>query len=161
MAIDVKIQGGGDGYDAKVSSEYALSVQDQGLPPIEPIGRGQVFRQFLTNGGAASDSNDMQVDGSSTAVEFWVPADSTDELYISSLSFVIADASATLDKFGNITALTNGCDLEYFSDGGTKGTQLSGMEPAHLELTTFKVLVKVIYPFSTLRVFLVSLGVFV
>jgi hypothetical protein len=119
MAIDVKIQGGGDGYDAKVSSEYALSVQDQGLPPIEPIGRGQVFRQFLTNGGAASDSNDMQVDGSSTAVEFWVPADSTDELYISSLSFVIADASATLDKFGNITALTNGCDLEYFSDGGT------------------------------------------
>ena len=119
MAIDIKIIGGGNGIDTFVSPEQALCVQDQGLPPIEPPGRGQVFRQFLTNGGTASDSNDMQVDGSTTAVEFWVPADATYDLYISTLSFVIADASATLDKFGNITALTNGCDLEYFTDGGT------------------------------------------
>jgi hypothetical protein len=118
MAIDIKIRDGGNDRDAKVSTENALLVQGQGLPPLQPPGRGQIFRQFLTNGGGSGDSNDMQVDGSTTAVEFWVPANITYDLYISSLSFVIADASATLDKFGNITALTNGCDLEYFTDGG-------------------------------------------
>jgi hypothetical protein len=119
MAIDTHLVCGGNGTSAEVSDENALLVQGLGIPPIEPPGRAQVFRQFLTNGGGAGDSNDMQVDGSTTAVEFWVPANSTYDLYISSLSFVIADASATLNKFGNITALTNGCDLEYFTDGGT------------------------------------------
>jgi hypothetical protein len=119
MSIDVKLISGANATAVGVTDENALYVQDQGLPPPAPQGRGQVFRQFMTDDGTSSGSNDMQVDGSSTAVEFWVQADSTYDLYISSLSFVIADASATLNKFGNITALTNGCQLEYFTDGGT------------------------------------------
>lgn len=126
MAIDVKIACGASSTIASVSSENTLLTQDQGLPPISPKGRGVVFRQFLTADGTASGSNDMQVDGSTTPVEFWVPANSTYDLYIANISFVIADASAVLNKFGNITALTNGCDLEYFTDGGTNtiGTAL-------------------------------------
>lgn len=116
--IDVKVRGN-DGQLANVGLENTLEVQDQGLPPLNPIGRSQIFRQFLTVDGTAQGSNDMQVDGGTTSVEFFVPADTTNDLYISNLSFVIADATATLEKFGNITALTNGCDLEYFSDGGT------------------------------------------
>ena len=119
MSIDVKLICGGNATAASITDENALYVQDQGIPPPNPKGRAQIFRQFMTNDGTSSGSNDMQVDGSTTAVEFWVQADSTNDLYISSLSFVISDASATLNKFGNITALTNGCDLEYFTDGGT------------------------------------------
>ncbi len=116
--IDVKVRGN-DGQIASVGAEKTLSVQDQGLPPLKPVGRGQIFRQFLTDDGTSSGSNDMQVDGSTTAVPFWVPANATNDLYIANLSFVIADATAVLNKFGNITALTNGCELEYFTDGGT------------------------------------------
>lgn len=118
MAIDVKITCGNDASVAGVTAENTLCVQSTGLPPLEPISSGRVFKQFLTDDGLTTGSNDMQVDGSTTPVEFWVPAQSKYDLYISNLSFVIADASATLNKFGNITALTNGCDLEYFSEGG-------------------------------------------
>jgi len=119
MSIDVKLICGGNATAASVTTENALYVQDQGLPPPEPQGRARIFRQFLTADGTSSGSSDMRVNGATTPVEFWVQADSTYNLYISSLSFVIADASATLNKFGNITALTNGCDLEYFTDGRT------------------------------------------
>jgi hypothetical protein len=120
VAIDTKtIDGNGKAFYATVTAENSICTQDSGLPVPEPLARGVVFRQFLTADGTAAGSNDMQVDGSSTAVEFWVPADKTYDLYIANLSFVIADATATLDKFGTITALTNGCDLEYFTDTGT------------------------------------------
>lgn len=55
-----------------------------------------------------------RVAGSATSpVDFWVAASSDCDRYIDSLSFVVADASATLDKFGTITALTNGVKLFY------------------------------------------------
>ncbi len=81
-------------------------------PPLEEQ-KTQPFRQFLTTTGLTSGSEDMQVDGSTTAVEFWIPADVTNDRYVTSLSFVISDQNATLDKFGTITALTNGCRLFY------------------------------------------------
>ena len=119
MTIEIKVKGGNAGkYLAGVTDERTLCVQDTALPSPEPEGRAVIYRQYLTTTGLASGSNDMQVDGSSTPVEFWVSADPTYDLYISTLSFVIVDASATLSKFGNITALTNGCDLEFFSNEG-------------------------------------------
>lgn len=117
--IDVKVIGGGGGKTARVTNENSLSTEDTGLPPQTPVGRGQVFRQFLTATGASGGSSDLRVDGSTTPVEFWVAADSTYDLYLQNISFVIADASAVLNKFGNLTALSTGCDFEYFADGGT------------------------------------------
>ena len=73
----------------------------------------EVFRQYLTDDGMATGDKDMVVDGSTTAVEFWVNAGSDDDRYITTLSFIIVDVNATLDKFGNVTALTNGCQLYY------------------------------------------------
>ncbi len=82
-------------------------------PPLEEQ-KTQPFRQFLTTTGLSSGSEDMQVVGTLAApIEFWVPADVTNDRYVTSLSFVIADQNATLDKFGTITALTNGCRLFY------------------------------------------------
>lgn len=60
----------------------------------------------------------MVVDGSTNPVTFCISADSVDDIYVTSISFVIVDASATLNKFGNITALTNGCEFFYESTEG-------------------------------------------
>lgn len=120
MTINVKIlSGDGSGRDAYISEDNAILTQDIGLPPKDVAARARIYRQYLTDDGTSTGSTDMRVNGSSTAVEFWISADTTYDLYISTLSFVIADASATLNNFGNITALTNGCDLEYFAEAGT------------------------------------------
>lgn len=114
--IRVKIKSGsGNDKDAQVTGESALLVQDSHLPPPSPVGRAVVFRQYLTTDGTAGGTNDMQV---SSDTDFYVPAHPDFELYISTLSFVISDGTSTLNKFGNITALTNGCQLTYFSTEG-------------------------------------------
>lgn len=75
------------------------------------------FVQFLTTTGLPGGSNDMRVDGSSTPVDFFVNAEPLLDVFITKLSFAIADVNATLDKFGTIAALTNGCRLFYKRDG--------------------------------------------
>lgn len=44
---------------------------------------------------------------------FWIPADVDNDRYITAISFLIADAGASLNEFGAIAALTTGCVLEY------------------------------------------------
>ena len=71
------------------------------------------FRQYFTDNGSSSGDNDMRVDGSTTPQIFCIGAELESDLYIRSVSILISDASATLDKFGNLTALTNGVDFEW------------------------------------------------
>lgn len=116
MPIEVKLHSGaGNDRSAHVTEEFALCVQDSYVPPSTPIGRGVVFRQYLTTDGTAGGTFDMQV---SSDTDFFVPADPDFDLYITSLSFVIVDAGATMNNFGNITALSNGCQLTYFANEG-------------------------------------------
>jgi len=112
MALPVKIIDGNSGLIATVCDGNSLRVQAITEPPLLPQ-RLKPFRQFLTNGGGAGDSNDMQVDGSTINVDFHVAAHPDNDRYISTLQFLIADATSTMNKFGNITALTNGCQLFY------------------------------------------------
>ena len=109
------IIGSGDGTEitAKVDNSRALCVIENPFPPFGVNSGMRIFRQYLTDDGTSTGSNDMAVDGSSTNVEFWVQADPDKDRYITSLSFVIADAGADANQFGNITALSNGCQLEY------------------------------------------------
>ena len=116
QGIDVKLKSGsGNGQMVHVTSEHALCTQNTALPPPTPMGRAVIFRQYLTADGTATGTNDMQV---SSETPFWVPADPDFDLYISSLSFAITDGGATMNNFGNISALTNGCLLEYQSSEG-------------------------------------------
>jgi len=102
--------------------------------PYPPIIEQRVipFRQFLTQDGTAAGTSSMLVDGSVTNVDYYVQAHSTRDRYITTLSFLIADASASLNKFGNITALTNGCSLFY----ERQGTEVSGAINIHNALKT-------------------------
>jgi hypothetical protein len=62
----------------------------------------------------------MVVNGGATAQIFSVDAEQEKNIYIKQLIIVIADASATLNKFGNINALSNGCILRWVTqDAGS------------------------------------------
>jgi len=94
-------------------------VQDDSLTivsfPCPPLMRqkNEIFRQYFTDDGTSTGSNDMLVDGSGTPVIFWVSADEKNDRYITFVNIVIADEGAKLNKFGGIAALTNGCDFFY------------------------------------------------
>lgn len=62
----------------------------------------------------------MRVVGSAVApVPFFVQATTGADRYITQLSFLISDALATLNEFGHIAALINGCTLTYLKVGKT------------------------------------------
>ena len=116
---------GGDGRSKlKIDSVGASFSIQRPLPPFisdPPEQKTRIFRQYLTTDGLANNgtNQDMRVNGSVTNVDFYVKADSTKDLYITLLSFVVSDASLALNEFGHITALTNGCVLLYEDSSGT------------------------------------------
>jgi hypothetical protein len=100
------------GLSAKVTGEGLLNVVVHPHPPAEPL-TALPFRQYITDNGLSTGSKSMLVDGSTVEKEFWISASEDHDIYINSISFVIADAGATLNNFGSITALTNGCELVW------------------------------------------------
>lgn len=110
--IKVQIINPGDSKSARVDNE-AVVVSDGGYPPFGLPPKVRVFRDYLRDD---SGSNDMQV---STDTDFYVGAAPEKDRYITTLSFVIADASQTLSEFGNLnSALSNGCQLVYSDQDG-------------------------------------------
>jgi hypothetical protein len=79
--------------------------------------KNKVFRQYFTDDGTADGTSSMLVDGSATNVDYYIPAHTENDRYITAVSFLISDAGAELDEFGGITALTNGCVFEYSRTG--------------------------------------------
>lgn len=76
-------------------------------------------RQNLKDGGS---SDDLAVNGSSTAVEFSIGADATDDIRLASLRFVMIANQIRTDQgsFGPLTsALTNGLKVEVRSNSVT------------------------------------------
>jgi len=110
------IDGFGTGTRAKVDDEGQLHVIVHPHPPKGEQITAIPFRQYFTDDGTNVGSNDMKVDGSTTNVDFYITASTSKDIYIKTLSFVIADASAVLNKFGNITALTNGVKFEWVTN---------------------------------------------
>jgi len=78
------------------------------------------FSQSFTDTGISTGDDDMQVVASlASPSEFWIQASSSRDIFIKTVSIEISDASATLNKFGNITALTNGVEfLHSTNDNG-------------------------------------------
>ena len=102
-------------YMLNILSDGSLPVTQNTFPVLTKQDETLIFRAAMTTSAGASD---MKVDGSSTNVQFSINADVNDDIYITSLSFVISDASATFNKFGNLTALTNGCEFFYETTEG-------------------------------------------
>lgn len=80
-----------------------------------------VYNSYLTSDGTQTGPNDLRVDGSVNPMTYFVaPQQKNFDLYISSIVFTIADAGASLNKFGNIGSLTNGCEFFYKNDEGER-----------------------------------------
>ncbi len=110
--INVEIRdGGGTGEKARVLDRGVLVTLNPNVPIIDQ--KTIPFRQFFTDTGKPTGSRDMLVDGSTTNVDFTIPASQENIRYITSISWVIADAGANLNQFGNIAVLANGCSLFY------------------------------------------------
>jgi hypothetical protein len=93
------------GRTTRIGNEGEQAVVIHPHPPKdEDVSAIPVREFFKTSAG----SSDMKVDGSTTNVRFTIESDVTQDKYIKTISVVIADASATLSKFGNLTALSNG-----------------------------------------------------
>lgn len=118
MSIRTNIEdGSGNGYLAKVSPQGFLYTQEAPYPPTDEETKITVYREFLTlnNDGTTTD---MRVNGSTTPQEFYIQAEPNVDIYITTVSFIIAGPGATLNEFANLAALTNGCRFYYEDNNG-------------------------------------------
>lgn len=117
--IRAKIIGSGpERTEVDVEKSGAMSVVERPFPPFGVMQNVRPFRQFLTDDGTPTGSEDMLVDGSVTPVDFFVEAPQDADLYVTRLSFIVVDQNASLNTFGNIAALTVGCRLFYTDELG-------------------------------------------
>jgi hypothetical protein len=119
LSLAVRISDGrGTKNIAEVHSDGALGVIVHPEPPLITQ-KVQPFRQYMTDDGLATGSNDMGIDGSVTDADFWVSADNTKDRYITNLSIEVAyAASGKPYLFADGAALINGCRLFYNSVRG-------------------------------------------
>lgn len=96
----------------KIDKEGSISTTTHTHPPLEDEITLLPFRKFFTD---ENNSNDMTVNGSVTPVEFTIEALQEETLSVKSIQLTIVDAGASLSEFGNLPALTNGCDFIWSS----------------------------------------------
>ena len=116
MGIFASIRDAVTGITNKITPSGALLVVNEEQPPKVNFDRKFVISEFFKT---EAGSQDMRVDGSVTPVEFFIDADPTDDIYIREIQILIVDAGATLAKFGNLSALTNGMEFFYEQSSGT------------------------------------------
>lgn len=116
MLKTVISDGDGGTHKLKVQPEGTLNVVVHPHPPQGEQLIADPFRQYMTDDGSSSGSNDMTVDGSTNAADFYVKASEDYDIYIKSISVVIGDGGTpALNKYGALSALTNGVQWCLFN----------------------------------------------
>jgi hypothetical protein len=112
--INTTIKDSSTGNAVKIGEEGELEVVVHPHPPMGESIFPLPFSQFFTDNGLVTGSSDMRVDGSTNFVDFYITAHSDFDLFINSITVQISDPGARLDRFGALTALTNGVKFFYF-----------------------------------------------
>ena len=111
--------GEGSGRGAKVLPDGEILVAQSSTPPLISQ-KTKVIHRYLTDDGTKTGSGDMGIDGSATAVNFFLEADDKNDTYITQLSMIVGyGASAPLFNWvdsGGV--LTNGARLTYVDTQG-------------------------------------------
>ena len=110
MPITSKIVGGTSRRSVSVTKEEEMCTIDASYPA--PLGPKFTipYRSYLLNSG----SNDMRVAGTlASPILFKISADLEKDVYLNSMSIVIADTGAKLNLFGALGALTNGVRISW------------------------------------------------
>ena len=116
MGILAKIADGwGTGNRLKIQPEGDIGVVVHTHPPIRESRKGLPFRQYFTIDGTPTGDNDLRVNGATTSVDFCIPAEQTKDRFVKFIAVKLADAGAKFDKFGALTALTNGVEFVWQS----------------------------------------------
>lgn len=114
MPIESEIKDGtGSARKLKIREDHSALVSVTGLPPGSDS--AFVLKPYVALMKDANGSSDMLVDGSVNAQDFYIESSSDYDRHILTMSWTIADAGATLNKFGNLAALANGCQI-FFQD---------------------------------------------
>jgi len=119
--------GTGKKYEAQVTAEHALVVTSQASSGFDVssnvLTRYKLFRGFMTD---SSGSKDLNIDGSTTPVEFSVTSETGKVLYVQQIRVLLNGTYFEMDtndfrRFGEATAgggsLTNGIELEVRQGG--------------------------------------------
>ncbi len=108
MSIKANITSG-EGRELMVYGEGYISVAKHQHPPENESIIAFPFRQYFTDNGFKSGSNDMTVNGSTNFVDFYIAAEDNCDVYIKYITVEIGDGgSPSLNKFGALGALSNG-----------------------------------------------------
>lgn len=120
MAKPVNITDGtGKGIKAVVTDGGYLRTQQSPYPANDNRDLTFVFRQFLTLNGDGTTTS-MLVDGSTVAQKFFIEGEAEDDIYVTSLSFLIQAGGVVLgnDFAGSGSPLANGCRIYYEDKNG-------------------------------------------
>jgi hypothetical protein len=113
------VDGFGSGISAKIDDGGYLRVQSSSFPSNDDRDLQIIYREFLTLNGDGVTS-DMRVNGAVTPQLFYIQGEPNFDIYVTNLSILLADTNAdnSLNTFGDLTALTNGCRLYYEDENG-------------------------------------------
>ena len=108
MSLSSKIIGD-DGNALQIYGEGYCTVAVHQHPPVNESITALPFRQYFTDNGGLTGSNDMTVNGAVNYVDYYISANPEYDIYIKYLTIEIGDGGIpSLNKFGALTALTNG-----------------------------------------------------
>lgn len=135
--LKVELRGSRNENALLVGEEGEIGVVIHPHPPInEPIS-SLPFRQYFTDNGTSTGSNDLSINGSSTSQDFYISASEDYDIYVKYISAEIGDGgSPSLNKFGALTALTNGVAFYWF-------TQEQGEYELHEGIKTNKEFIRI------------------
>lgn len=116
MGLDVTIAF--DGNNAIVNGDKALYTLELPFPPLIEQ-KTNPFRQYFTDDGLMTGSNDMSVDGSVVNQDFFIKANGDKDRYITNINFLVAYNSIGKPYlWADGFALANGSELFYSSVKG-------------------------------------------
>jgi hypothetical protein len=104
---------------ATVDNEGALEVVVHPHPPLDESVYPLPYFQYFTDDGTSSGSNDMVINGGTTPTNFFISASEEYDIFVGRVEVRISDPNARLDRFGALTALSNG--VEFFYETGETG----------------------------------------
>lgn len=111
--LRVVVKGNSDN-ELKVNGEGEIAVVIHQHPPIDEEVLALPFRQYFTDDGFSSGSNIMNVNGSVSSQDFYIIASPDYDIYIKYITIEIGDGgSPSLNKFGSLSALTNGVSFYW------------------------------------------------
>lgn len=135
--IKAQIRGIDNDNSLKIDDEGAISVTVHPHPPINEKIEALPFRQYFTDNGTRTGSSDLAVNGSASYLDFFITASEDYDIYIKYISTEIGDGGTpSLNKFGALSALTNGVGFYWF-------TQSEGEYELHEGIKTNKEFIRI------------------